>query len=291
MFEIHEKLPFAMYRLLPGYHATALKWALESPLEYQHYETHGLEDSDTLRAGRAGHTAVLEPARFLAEYVQWETIHQDGKKKGKKRVRSGNEWKEFKADAANVGKTILTPDQYETACNIRDLVRDHPVAGPLVKGPGKNELSLRFKHGRTGADVKSRLDRIALDHAIVEIKLTHDITPRGFGNTAYRFRYHLQAALQRDAAEACGFGRLPVKIVAIRAAKSKPLDLAVFDLGEDVLAQGQEEYERAIEIVQACRAKQQWPGVATEREISLILPAWSVPSSDETIDFGSEVIQ
>lgn len=287
-FEIYERLPFDKYRQLPGYHSTALKWALESPLEYQHYELNGLEDSDTLREGRAGHTMCLEPHRGLAEYVQYETVREDGTK----RIRSGKEWKEFQA--ANVGKTILTPAQYEAACRIRDVVRDHPVAGPLVKGPGKNELSLRWTNKRTGAVCKSRLDRVT-PTAIVEIKLTHDIGPRMFGNTAAKYRYHLQAAMQRDGAEACGLGRLAHKIVAIRSAKNKPLDVVVFDVGEDLLGQGQDDYERAIDIVQECRKKQQWPGVATERAIQLFLPAWSMPGEDEMssepIDFGAEVIQ
>lgn len=289
--EIHERLPFDQYRQLPGYHATALKWALESALEYQHYELNGLDDSDTLREGRAGHTAVLEPQRFLADYAQYETVREDGTK----RIRSGKEWNDFKA--ANVGKTILTPAQYALACRIRDVVRDHPVAGPLVKCQGHNELSLRWTNKRTGAVCKSRLDRVT-PTAIIEIKLTHDISPRVFGNTAAKFRYHLQAAMQRDAAEACGLGRLPHKIIAIRTAKNKPLDTVVYDVGDDLIGQGQEDYERAIDIVQECREKQLWPGVATERAISLFLPAWSTADTEAdavseamAIDLGSESIQ
>lgn len=279
-FEIYERLPFDKYRQLPGLHSTGLKHALVSPLLYQHVETFGWPDNDTFRQGRAGHTAILEPARFLSDYAQWETEHEDGTK----RVRRGKAWDEFQE--ANAGKTILVAKQYETACTLRDIVRDHPVAGPLVKGAGQNELSLRWTHKRTGAVCKNRLDRTT-PKAHVEIKLTRDPSPRMFGNIAARLFYHAQCAFYRDGAEACGLGRLPFKIVAVQSVA--PYDVVVYAVGEDVLAQGQEQYERAIDIVQACRAKQQWPGMAVEHEISLMLPAWSMPGEAE-LTMGGESI-
>ncbi len=293
MFEIHEKLPFEKYRQLPGYHATSLKRALDSALDYRHHELHGWPDSDTLRMGRAGHTACLEPSRFLAEYAQWETEETDADGVVKKRTRRGKVWDEFRA--ANAGKTILLPEQYETACQIRDAVRDHEEAGPLFKGAGHNELSLRFTHRRAGVDCKTRIDRIAAEMAIVEVKLTHDIDDRVFGNTAARLRYPMQGALQRDAAEACGFGRLPVLIVAIRVAPGKAIDVVVFEVSDDDLAQGQEDYERAIDIVQECRRTQKWPGRASKGRRALVLPQWASPDAAydaQAVTFSNnEVIQ
>ncbi len=280
MFEIHEKLPFKDYCQLPGYHASGLKHALKSALQYQHNEAHGMPDSDKFRLGRAGHTMTLEPQRGLAEYVQWETTHEDGSK----RIRSGKAWEQFKAD--NAGKTILTPDQFETACNMRDIVRDHPVAGPLVRGIGQNELSLRWTDKRSGATCKARPDRLTKS-AIIDLKTTSDPDLRIFGNLAARFRYHMQAALYRDGVEACGLGRLPFKIIAIQ--DQAPFDVVVYDLGEDVLAQGQEEYQRAIDIVEICRERQEWPGMAVEHEISLVLPVWAT-ASEEEITFNGEAV-
>jgi hypothetical protein len=279
-FEIYEKLPFDKYRQLPGLHSTGLKHALVSPLLYQHVETFGWPDSDTFRQGRAGHTANRAPARFLSDYAQWETQHEDGRK----RPRNGGAWDEFRE--VNAGKTILTDKQYETACTLRDIVRDHPVAGPLVRGPGRNELTLKWTHGRTGAACKNRLDRVT-PNEIVEVKLTRDPSPRAFGNTAARLFYHAQCAFYRDGGEACDLGRLPFKIVAVQSVA--PYDVVVYDVGEDILGQGQEQYERAIDIVQECRKKQSWPGQATERALSLFLPAWATPGEDELTMDGESI--
>lgn len=282
--EIYERLPFEKYKQLPGVHFSGLKNALKSGLQYQHAETNEREDTAAFRFGRAVHTACSEPHRFLAEYAQFETTREDGSK----RIRRGKEWEEFLA--ANPGKTILAPDEFETVCKIRDIVRDHPVAGPLVRGPGKNELSLRWKDKRTGIDCKGRLDRITTI-AIPDFKTTTDVTPAVFEAHSAKLHYFMQAAFYQDGAEACGLGRLQPKIIAIE--KDAPHDVIVFNLGDDVLDYGRDEYERAIDKVIECRKSQKWPGQATEHEIEMFLPAWAMKQSEletEPVDFGTEVI-
>lgn len=287
--EVIERLPFEQYRQLPGMHSSSLKHALVSGLAYQHYEQNGWPDADKFRLGRAGHTGILEPQRFLSDYVQWETQHADGKK----RIRSGHAWEEFKE--ANAGKTILTPEQFEIAVAVRDIVRDHPVAGPLVRKPGRSELTIRWRHERTGADCKARLDRVTAGE-VIDIKMTADPSPRAFGNIAARLGYHVQGAFYRDAATALDGVRRQYKIIAVQSVA--PHDVVVYDLGDDVLAEGQEQYERAIDVVLGCRSKQQWPGAATEHEIPLFLPAWALAdaaadavSDANAIDLGTETIQ
>jgi hypothetical protein len=279
-FEIYERLPFDKYRQLPGLHASSLKHALVSPLQYQHAELNDWPDNDTFRAGRAAHTAILEPNRFLAEYAQWETERADGTK----RIRRGNEWDEFQA--VNAGKTILTPKQYETAVELRDIVRDHPVAGPLVKGVGRNELSLRWKHPTKGVDCKGRIDR-ATASAIIDIKTTNDPGPNAFGRIAANLKYAMQCAFYRAGAEACGLGRLPFKIIAVGS--KAPHDVVVYDVGEDILLQGLDDCERAIDLVIACREKQSWPGQAVDHALPLLLPAWAMPTDAELTMDGESI--
>ena len=68
---IIERLPFERYVDLPGEHATELRDILVSPLQYHRRKDKPRPDSDALRVGRAGHTAILEPDRFMFEYVVW----------------------------------------------------------------------------------------------------------------------------------------------------------------------------------------------------------------------------
>lgn len=278
--QIIERLPFEEYNKLPGLRASSLKHALTSALLYQHMGLIPHEDRDTFRAGRAGHTAVLEPQRFLAEYAQWETERADGTK----RIRRGKEWDEF--CAANEGKTILTPDQFQAAMSQRDAVRDHPVAGPLFKGVGKNELTVTWRDGRTGELCKGRVDRLTLDATLIDLKTTTDPSQDAFTRLAMRLHYLAQLAFYRDGLIAAG---LPVERVVIAALQAKaPFDVVVYELGPDVLQHGRAEYERAIDVVVAARKSKQWLGQATEHALPFMIPSWA-QISDEP-DFGDEVI-
>lgn len=274
-FAVHEKMPFTQYNALPGLRSSSLKHALVSGLEYQ-AKAGAIKDSDTLRMGRAGHTAVLEMERFLAEYAQFETKHPDGSK----RIRSGGAWEDFKA--TNATKTILTPEQFADAMSMRDAVRDHPIAGPLVKGLGRNELSLVWSHGRTKETLKARLDRITR-LALIDIKTSHDISPESFQRTAIKLGYFMQLSMYSDGAEACGLGSLPVKIVAVQNAA--PFDVAVYDVESDALDYGRERYNQAIDTVLRCRKENKWPGFATEGTLPLGLPLW-MQSKGETVSFN-----
>jgi hypothetical protein len=280
--EVIERLPFEKYIELPAVHSSGLREMLVSPLHYQHRQQSPRTDSDTLRAGRAGHTAILEPERFLREYVEWVDEHEDGTK----RVRRGKAWDEFQA--INAGKTILKPAQFKTALTLRDVVRDHPVAGPLVKGIGRNELSIHWVHERTGLKCKARIDRIT-SQALIDIKTTRDPTPRSFAATAARLAYTMQLALYSDGAEAAGLGAPAVKIVAVQ--NVEPFDVVVYDLEFDELEHGRRLYEEAMDKVVECRKSQRWPGFAETSSIPLKLPAWAMPGADEAdIVFGGDAI-
>lgn len=284
---ITERMSFALYNELKALRASSLKHMLVSPLKYQH---EGLKsrvgtDSDTLRVGRAVHTAILEPERFLREYAEWQNIDDAT---GKKRIRSGGRWEEFQE--VNAGKTILTSAQFSMAIGMRDLVRDHKIAGPLVKASGRSELSLQWTHKRTGAPCKARLDRLTNDGRLFDIKTTRDVEKEAFQRQAFQLKYFFQLAFYRMGCIACGLGDPRVKIVCVQ--NTEPYDVVVRDIRPEVLDRAMVDVERAIDMVLACRKAQAWPGQGEEGEIDLDYPAWALLcDEEETIDFGTEVIQ
>lgn len=286
--EVIEKLKFSEYLKLPGVHSSELKHMLISPKLYAHKQLRPMQDNDTLRVGRAGHTAILEPQRFLGEYCQWETERTDPETgEVKKAIRRGKVWDEFQA--ANANKTILTPAQFEAALAMRDAVREHPIAGPLVKGIGQNELSLRWTHERTGIDMKGRIDRLVHGQALVDIKTSADPTPQAFARTAFNLHYFLQMALYSDGVEACGLGTPAVKIIAVQSVA--PFDVGVYDIEIEELEFGREQYNAALDRLIECRKTNVWPGFAETGALPLRRPAWAVPAGDDGVtDFGAEVI-
>lgn len=270
---VTEKMPFAKYLELPGESSSSLREMIKSPLQYKHWRDHGREDSDTLRIGRAAHTATLEMQQFLREYVLY-----DGR-------RAGGEWEKFKL--ANEGKTILKPEQYELALACREAIHAHKVAAPLFAGKGRNELTIQWEMGEH--KLRSRIDRITSDGVLVDLKTSRDVTPRAFPHSAARFGYFTQLAFYQDACRAAGLGELPVKLVVVGS--SAPHDVVVYDIEYDELERGRLEYEFALSRLAECRAKDEWPGVAPNESVKLRLPDWAVAEEDEeAITFGGEAI-
>jgi hypothetical protein len=271
---VHERMPFSQYIELKGEHSTSLRRALVSPLEYKHFKTHERDDSDTLRVGRAVHTATLEPLQFLREYVLWE----GGR-------RAGKIWDAFEVEHA--GKTILKEEQYTPVTDMARSIQSHAVAGPLLAAPGRSELTIQWRH-ESGTLCKARIDR--LGEALIDIKTARDITPHGFAASAYRFGYHVQAAFYADACKAAGLGTFPVRFVVVQ--NKAPYDVVVYDVDDAQLDKGREEYERALLLIAQCTRDNKWPGQAPSEPVLLRLPAWAAPefNEEEAIQWGTEVI-
>lgn len=273
MVKVTPRMPFAEYLALPGESSSSLREMIKSPLQYKHWREKGREDTDTLRVGRAAHTAILEMQQFLREYALYE---------GR---RAGGEWEKFKE--ANADKTILKTEQYELALACRDAVMSHAVAGPLFVGKGANEVTIEWELGEH--KLRSRIDRLIPSTAIIDLKTSRDVTPRAFPHSAARFGYFAQLALYQDAAKAAGYGELPVKLVAVQS--SAPHDVVVYDIEYDELERGRVEYEGALCRLAECKQKNEWPGVMPTESVRLRLPDWAVADEDdEPITFGGEVI-
>lgn len=262
---VHENLSFDAYCKLPGESATRLKQIHISPLNCLWWSEHDRPDMDALRVGRATHTAIYEPHKFLDEYVVW-----DGDR------RAGNVWKAFELEHRSRGKTILTQNQHETAIQIAKAVRGHRLAGALLDEIGRAEISITWLHQRTGLPCKARLDWLC--SALIDLKTTKNIEPRLFAGDFARYGYDLQLAHYRAALYALGI-EVPVKVIA--AQNVAPFDVALYNVPDEVILIGEQKAEAALDKLAACRASGSWPGLAAEEEITLHLPAWAMPDYED----------
>lgn len=263
---------FTEYAELQAVNATSLKAMRRSPLHYRWALEHPLEDSPRLAMGRAVHTAVFEPDRFLLDYVLFEGERRAGKAYAELCER-------------NPTKTILKTEEYQTCLATRDAVRSHPVAGPDLTPPGEAEKVITWTDEATGLPCKARLDwwRPGL---FCDLKTTADIDAGRFAATAYRLGYHVQLAFYRAGLIANGLDAPPPRIIAVEVAA--PHDVAVFALDDDALYAGEVEVADLLAKVAAGRFSNLWPGRYPE-ERPLSLPAWALPQDDGDLD-GLDVI-
>jgi exodeoxyribonuclease VIII len=262
-------MTFQAYQAIDAVNWTTLKEMGRSPKHYRHRLETPREDTPALAMGRAAHTAVFEPDRFILDYAVFTGPR-----------RAGKEWDAFAA--ANEGRTILKTEEYQRCLAIRDAVRAHPVAARYLAS-GMAEHTVRWTDEETGLACKGRADWVApMLRALVDLKTTGDVNDRIFGHTAARLGYPGQLAFYYDGLRLSGMDLEKVIIIAVES--GAPHDVAVFRVDEDVLYTGREQYRGYLRRVAGCRKLGAWPGRYAEEQ-SLELPPWARDDEEDAPDF------
>lgn len=255
------------YFELEAVNYSTLKEFAKSPLHYHHRLTAPRKSTKPMQRGTLTHTAILEPDRLPIDFAVF-----DGE-------RRGNVWKDYKE--ANAGRDIVTVPEYQVALRMRDAVRADPVAGPLVTG-GDREAVIVWRDAASGILCKGRPDLIRPEHVIVDLKTAANVRHFEFSKAVANYQYHVQAAMYSD-----GYERVTLKapryvIVAVESAE--PYDVVVYELGDDVLGPGRDEYHRYLSQLKECRETDRWPGYAGGLAMPLQLPRWALTDDDNDVE-------
>lgn len=265
-----------------------LKHLHRSPAHYRYAVLQRGRDADTdaKKMGRVVHMAVFEPGRFASSIAVW-----DGDR------RAGKDWEKFKL--ANAGKELLRVEDVERCMAIQAAVRADPSAMRYVAN-GRGELTMLWTHkvadiggnlGETLLFCRGRLDFDA-QAAIVDLKTCKDASPAGFAKAIWEYRLHSQAAWYSDAYYRITGKKKPYKLLCVESAP--PFITQVYNVPDELLALGREEYSLWLERLVWCRATNTWPGYAADgEEIDAALPPWAMPRdgedlSDEGLTVGGE---
>lgn len=187
--------------------------------------------SKALTMGSAVHDAILLPELFESKYIV---------KPKEIKVRRGKAWDAFVLE--NDGMEILTQQEYDDACSIRDNIQKHEAARNMVKH-GEPEMSYFSKFERFGHtfDVKCRPDLISLG-SIVDIKTARSAAPHRFKNSMKDYRYNVQAAWYMDVLNSL-YPEKYSDFVFIVIETTKPFAIGVYNLPQNAIDTGRKEYE------------------------------------------------
>lgn len=259
-------LTYAEYRALDAVNISSLLHIARSPAHYRHAIEHGVADTGAMAFGRIGHMAILEPERYADEIAVW-----DGGR------RAGKVWDAWQLEHA--GKVQVTMDDHLACMAMSVAVREHPAAGAYLCGAaGLVEHTIEWRH-RSGIRCKSRLDWVDLEHdVVVDLKTARDACELEFGRAAARLRYHTRAAFYSDAYRTC-YGKDPTFVLVV-VEKEPPFAVACYRVPSDLIEAGRREYDELLGRLKYCRDHGEWPGIARDREVELVLPAWAVAHDD-----------
>jgi hypothetical protein len=286
---INSRVPADAYRALPGIGITRLKELKRSGLHYQ-YRLANPKVTQPLVLGQAAHCATLEPERFPRQFAIWRRRSENT---GNLCPRNGQHWDAFRSTAGP--REIITEDEELAALAIAKAVRSDPCAlRYLVEGDP--EVTMQWQTSVDSAlgapsihSCKGRIDWLTHIEGVpylVGLKSARDARPLIFGTAAARLSYHLQWAFYLD-----GYVAITDKVPKLReivVESEPPHDVVVFDIPEDVIAQGREEYQGLLRHLRQCEERGEWLGCGNGTEQILTLPSWVYPQGDDLTDLGLE---
>lgn len=236
------KSRLANMSLCPAY----FKWCEENPQEM----------SRDLLLGSAFHKLVLEPDTFDEEFVVAPTFDR--------RTKEGKPaYNEF---MAQVGETlhIVTQEQYDTICGMRDSLMMNKYARQLIKG--NREQSIYFTDELTGEACKCRPDiwrMVGKDRAvIVDLKSTRSARAEKFMHDIVDYNYDLQTYMYRlGISLETGIPIENIDFVFIPVEKKAPYLINIFQADHLILERGEQLFRRYIGEYHDCKQTGNWYGL------------------------------
>lgn len=285
---------------------------------YKHRKETEFKRTPAMKIGTMAHLLVLDPDEFWNEYTRPFVSSDDmirtiddmknalkdlgEKTTGKRpdlidRLKANNAdvviYDDAKAqhEAECEGKEIITEEEYEKVCAIRDAVMSDPVAGKLfAPSSGVPELSCYWTDPDTGVDCRCRPDWWRRDGVIVDLKTARDADEDGFSKSIHDYRYHVQAAFYIDGINEALKNNTqniimpePKVFVFVAVESTAPYHVSVYTLmtehdkknewGVDVTEVGREEYKEDLAKYVDCKKKDKWGGYS-DKVRSIALPAY-----------------
>lgn len=268
------------YHAYPAIGASGLKLLARSPLHYWAAyidpEREPMQPTAAMSLGTATHCAVLEPHRFDDLY----TVMPDGLDR---RTTQGKAlWAEIEA----TGKAVLKADDFERLMRMRAAVMNNGDAQAIMRAATAHEISLFWRDAETGVECKIRPDIYVEPCAafpaglIADLKTTSDASPAAFGRQAWGLMMPIQAALYTAGAQiALSLPQRPA-FAWIAVESDRPHAVMVYHAPDDVIAYGDREVARLLELYARCRAAGHWPAYGNAQPLTL--PGYAVREITET---------
>jgi hypothetical protein len=226
---------------------------------------HPREETPALRRGTAIHRALLEPERFVREYVA-EPDFGDG------RTKAAKEAKAVWSATVAPGAVILDADEHELVVRCAEAARAHPAVRDLLRG-GHAEEVLTW-HDEMGIACKGRVDYLTPAY-LLDLKSTRAETLPQLAREIAGRLYHGQIAFYLDGAIAAKrVDALASAVYVVAVQTVEPYDVIPARIMPEDIERGRSLYRSLLRRYAECQAAGYWPGLAPQI-VDLSLPEWA----------------
>lgn len=232
-------------------------------------------EKDSLEFGKAAHMLVLGEEGFKARYVLRPATYTD--LKGNEKPWSGNStWcKEWLADQAKAGRTVITDTEIAHIRHMADaLSRKEAIKLGILNG--RIERSIFSKSDNIW--LKTRPDVVPNDSGdFVDLKTAASVDDESLSKAIYNHGYHMQAGLLRMIVRDVLGEQAFSSFTFVFVEKAPPYDVRVMQLKDEDIDLGEALARKAIATVKECLKRGVWPGYdGFDREISFTeMPNWA----------------
>lgn len=293
--EIVKDMDWETYRACKEMNASTLVYGIKSMRSLRRAITHGSsEETNAMRLGTGIHCLVLEPEEFEDRFVVMPDFEND-----KNNLRAAKHKSETLEDrrtnskatsfyknsvsvfqAKNVGKCILTRQQYDTALMAIESINDHHSASKYIQGYAK-EVTLFGSI--LGVECKGRVD--LLGDYIVDVKSTGDASERAFSRVCAGQNYAFKMAFYRELVRQNIGKTLDVKLIAQET--SGDFDTVVYDIPESRLDAAYDLVVSVMERYVTARTRDEWHGVDRGIDtLELAIPSWNEDQAVEVLEWS-----
>lgn len=248
------KSRLANFSVCPSY----FKWCEDNPQE----------ETKELIEGSAFHKIVLEPETFDKEFIVAPTYDR--------RTKEGKLAYNHFCELVVSGITVITQEQYDMICGMRDSVLANPYAVKLLKG--NVEQSMYFVDEFTGVRCKVRPDvwRKVKDRIVItDLKSTKSAKPKDFARDLVKYNYDLQAFMYREGvSKVMDVPREKIDFVFIAVEKKPPYLVNVMQVDGAVFEKGEADFREYIGTYKSCLETGNFYGLNGEHNVinTLTLP-------------------
>ena len=247
------------------------------PAYFKWCEDNPQEPSEDMVLGSAFHKIVLEPETFDKEFMIMP--HFDRRTK---EGRLGYENLMNKVQGECI--TLITKEQYDTICGMRDSIMSNPYARKLING--NIEQSMYFTDELTKVECKCRPDvwrKVADRVVITDLKSAKSVMPNDFMRDCVKYHYDLQTAMYRDgASKVLGVPKDNIDFVFIAVEKKPPYLLNIMQADTYVIQKGEADFREYIGTYAECKQTNDWYGLNGSKGIinTLSLPEYLLKNKE-----------
>jgi hypothetical protein len=224
------------------------------------------EETPSLLFGRALHAYVLDREQWAREFATVPDMPVYKINKNKTEYREA--FASFQAD--NLGKQIVSLDDYNTIQNIYAAIMSNPAVGQYLTG-GTKEVTVIWQDKDiilpsgdclegTQLWCKTRPDAIPVgDHGVVlDLKTTRNAGEHPFQTTIVTYGYDRQGAMALHGLSQVT-GKVHDLFGLIAVEPLPPYRTEIYVLDDQFLKHGFSEYRRLLRLEKACREQNAWP--------------------------------